>query len=166
MGLSLQHSPEELAADLCLSRVQRKVGHCFDPHGNPFCAYIMISLAHSLSTKRHRRLSERVYCTARKKNTWGFEVLWPVSKQQGSREGNRERLFRLRYLQVRDISPHLFCVLFSKIGSAGELHLCNIRWLYNPACTRGNSHPEHPWLESCTHFSAKFLEAMKLRWES
>lgn len=41
-----------------------------------------------------------------------------------------------------------FCVLFSKTGRAGEPPLCNIRWLYNCACVRGNWHPEHPY---CCH---------------
>lgn len=84
------------------------------------------------------------------------EALKYCGQWVSSREGNRERPSRLR-----DISMYLFHVLFSETRSSGEPHLCNIGWLYNPAHTRGYSHPEHPWLESRTHFSAKFLEAIK-----
>lgn len=78
--------------------------------------------------------------------TWGFEVLWPVSKQHWSKEGKAKNFPGLSC--TSEIFHCTFCVLFSKTGRAGEPHVCNIWWLYNPACVRGNEHPEHP---DCSH---------------
>lgn len=69
-----------------------------------------------------------------------------MSKQQGSKEGNSKELSRLSC--TSEIFHCTFCVLFSRRGRAGKPYLCHIRWLYKPACVRGNWHPAHSY---CCH---------------
>lgn len=157
----ISNSSEKSAADLCSAKIWWKLAAAIQT-ATPFAPRPQSRL-HMLLAQSTTR--ERGYSRATKTH----EALKCCGQWVRSRKSNWET-FQAEIASCASgiLLPFFFLCVFSfvKQGVLGSF-ISSIWRLYNPAPARGNSQPQHPSWESCTHhLSAKFPEAMKLRWEN